>query len=409
MILIGLGVWGCIEAITLMKLASAKQALANGELENAQHILKGLIDYWPSSEEARLLAANAARRMEAYDEAERHLKAYEAKYGTTEPFLLEKTLLRVQSQGPSPEDDQLLREELKPNHSSYWPRSNEVEVFEALTLGYRRVEQATATLHCANELLQIEPDHVKGLLARGWALERFTRMSEALADYQKAAELDPQNIEARLSLGELLLNFNRPAEAVGHFEWLRAQRPDNVGVGFGLARCRMALDELDDAARILDELLERHDTHPLLLEARGHVAVCQNEMDEAVRFLQEAVDRAPYLRQANYELSQCLLRQGKTAEAQKYQEQVDRIDADTKRLGELYRVLSSPTHTAAQCHEAAVLSLRLGHEEDGMRWLEAAIRKDPALVEAHALMAEVYERHGDRQRAEYHRRQAERK
>jgi predicted Zn-dependent protease len=408
-VLLAIGVWGCIEAIGLAKLAGARQALAKGELDQAHRILMDLIDHWPSGAQGRLLAANTARRMEAFDEAERHLRAYEAKYGATELYLLEKALVRAQSQGPSPEDDRLLREELKPDRARHWPRPNEVEILEALTLGYRRVEQATATLHCANELLEVEPDHVKGLLARGWAQERFTRMSGALDDYQKAAHLDPQNIEARLSLGELLLNFNQPAEAVEHFEWLRTQRPENVGVGFGLARCRMALGELDDAARILDELLERHDTHPLLLEARGHVAVRQNKTDDALRYLQEAVDRAPYLRQANYELSQSLLRQGRAVEAQKYQEQVDRIDADTKRLGELYKVLSSPAHTAAQCHEAAVLSLRLGNKEDGMRWLEAAIHKDPALAEAHALMADVYERHGDKQRAELHRRQAERK
>jgi predicted Zn-dependent protease len=234
-------------------------------------------------------------------------------------------------------------------------------------------------------------------------------MEQAIADYQKAVELDPANVQARLNLGELLVNFNRSTEAIEHFKWLRERQPDNVGAGYGLARCRLALGEFDEAALILDELLERYDTNLQLLELRGSVAFQQNKTAEAIGFLRDVVDRAPYLRQANVDLAKCLHSEGRTDEARKYEEQVNRIDADSKRLGELYKLLSKPTHTAAQCQEAATLSLRMGREEDAMRWLEAALLKDPAMPEAHALMADVYERHGDRLRAESHRKQAQRK
>jgi predicted Zn-dependent protease len=388
-------------------LGDAREALARGDFEAARTLLARCLERSPTNAQALLLSASLARRSGDYGEAERSLRTYDAEHGRDESYTFERTLLRAVKDGPSPEDDRYLREELDPGRNLY--SGKQLEVYEALTLGYRRSEQATATLYCANELLQLEPDHVKGLVARGWALEQFNRMDEALADYQKAAQLDPANVAARLSLGELLLNFNRAAEAAGHFEWLRGQEPDNVAVGFGLAQCRVALDDLDDAARILDALLEEHETQPMLLELRGHVAWRQNKPADAVRFLQEAVERAPFLRQANYELSQCLLRQGQAAEAARYQEQVDRIDADTKRLGELYKVLSSPARTAAQCHEAAVIALRLGKEEAAVRWLESALRTDPAMPEAHALLADLYERHGDRVRAEIHRQQARRK
>src|SRR5262249_46069317 len=312
-----------------------------------------------------------------------HLRTYDADYGRDEPYTFERMLLRVLKYGPGPDDDRSLREHLDRDNSQ--PASQAIDVFETLTLGYRQVMQATATLHCANELLEVDPDHVRGLVARGWALEQFNRMNEALADYEKAAGLDPASVEARLSLGELLLNFNRPAEAAEHFQWLNQQEPGNVAVGYGLARCQDALDHLDDAARILDQLLERYETHPLLLELRGGVAWRQKKPAEAVRFLQEAVERAPYLRQANYDLSQCLLRQRLPAEASKYQKQVDSIDADTKRLGELYKLLSRPETSAAQCQEAAEIALRLGKEEAAMRWLESALRKDPTRRGAHAL------------------------
>src|SRR5262249_38820795 len=68
-----------------------------------------------------------------------------------------------------------------------------------------------------------------------------------------------------------------------------------------------------------------------------------------------------------------------------------------------------PEATAAQCLEAAEVALRLGKEEAAVRWLESALRKDSKSPAAHALMAEIYERHGDRPRAEFHRQQAQRK
>jgi tetratricopeptide (TPR) repeat protein len=388
-------------------LRSARSALERGDFEHAGARLAQCLARSPHDPDALLLSARLERRQGNLDEADRHLRTYDANYGRDEPYTFERMLLRVLKYGPGLDDDRSLREHVDRNNSQR--ASQAIDVFETLTLGYRQVMQATATLHCANELLEVDPDHVRGLVARGWALEQFNRMNEALADYEKAARLDPANVEARLSLGELLLNFNRPAEAVEHFQWLNEQEPDNVAVGYGLARCREALDDLDDAARILDRLLERYETHPLLLELRGHVAWLQKKPTEAVGFLQEAVERAPYLRQANHDLSQCLLRQGLTAEASKCQKQVDSIDADTKRLGELYKILSRPEGTAAQCLEAAEVALRLGKEEAAMSWLESALRKEPTLPAAHALIADVYERHGDRPRAEFHRRQAQRK
>jgi tetratricopeptide (TPR) repeat protein len=353
--------------------------------------------------QAHLAAASSARRMGDYETANHHLKVYESQHGPSDELTLERTLLRVQSTGPSTEDDRYLREQLDQG------RVEALIVFEALTLGYHQTQQVTATLHCSTELLQVEPDHVKGLLAHGWALERLDRMTEALEDYQRAALLDPENLAARLYLGEMLLHFRRSKEALEHFEWLSGKQPANVGVLFGLARCRQGMGDFDEAARILDGLLESNPDEATLLDARGQVAMLQGELPEAERFLREAVELAPYLRNANFNLSQCLQRRGLPEEARKYQQKVDRIDADMKRLAELHRQLMTPSHTPVQCYEAGVLSLRLGRDEEAERWLQTAVQEDPDFQAAHQALADFYPRRGDRRRAEYHRLQAERK
>src|SRR5262245_22829765 len=82
------GWYGTKEAIVLVRLASAKQAIARGELEQARSILTDVLQARSPGAQARILAASTARRLGAYEEAERHLRAYEAKYGRTEAYTI---------------------------------------------------------------------------------------------------------------------------------------------------------------------------------------------------------------------------------------------------------------------------------------------------------------------------------
>src|SRR5262249_8021356 len=160
-----------------------------GDFEQAGAHLARCLARSPHDPDALLLSARLARRQGNLDQADRHLRTYDANYGRDEPYAVERMLLRGLKDGPGPDHARSFREHLDRDNSRR--ASQAIDVFETLTLGYRQLMQATATLHCANELLEVDPDHVRGLVARGWALEQFNRMNEALAAYEKAARLDP--------------------------------------------------------------------------------------------------------------------------------------------------------------------------------------------------------------------------
>jgi predicted Zn-dependent protease len=383
--------------------AAAKDCIEKHDLAEARSHLKCCLEIRPNHAAAQLLAARVSRRLGDIEDSERRLRMHEAQFGPSEVLTLERTLLRTQRDGPSSEDDRYLRAQLEQG------LVEPIVALEALTLGYHQTQQVTATLHCATELLQADPEHVKGWLAHGWALERLDRLREAVDDYGRAMRLDPESLPARLYLAELLLYFNRAEEALVHLEWLREKQPNNPAILYGCARARQGLGEDDESARILDRLLESNPDEPSFLDLRGQVALSQNKLADAETFLRQAVELEPFRRQANVSLSQCLQRRGQTEEARHFQEQVKRIDADMKRLAELHAQLIRPTHSADDSYEAGILSLRLGRTDEGERWLLAAVTENPHHTNAHTALADFYARRGDRPRAAHHRQQAQRR
>src|SRR5262249_19266029 len=83
-LLVLLPVWGVMalrEAVLLLKIAAVKSARTNGDLKIARAGVDELLVSRPHDREILLLAANLARRLEAYDEADRHLRTYESHHG----------------------------------------------------------------------------------------------------------------------------------------------------------------------------------------------------------------------------------------------------------------------------------------------------------------------------------------
>ncbi len=75
---------------------AAEQALAQGELAQARAHLALCLEVWPNSGEVHFLAARAARRDGAYDEALRHLDAGRRLGWSPDALALEHVLLRAQ-------------------------------------------------------------------------------------------------------------------------------------------------------------------------------------------------------------------------------------------------------------------------------------------------------------------------
>jgi len=135
----------------------------------------------------------------------------------------------------------------------------------------RRDEEALRSLDRA---LEIRPDYVHGLLARGRALARLGRFSEALKPVTHAASLQPWNPLPHHLLGKILKASGKAGDAVEAFkEAVRTDRaardraggdrpPDPVAVEAG----REVADHLPRHAEGVHRLRGRLEAYPLFKE-----------------------------------------------------------------------------------------------------------------------------------------------
>jgi tetratricopeptide (TPR) repeat protein len=385
-------------------LRAAERALARHALDEAQGHLDLCLRVRFRSASVYLLAARTARRRDAYDEAERHLEACERLGGEAERARLERVLLTAQ-EGDLDDMEGLL----SARAAADGPEA--ALVLEALAKGYANRFWHAEALACADRLLGRQPDNPRAWLLRARAREALSANEletdgGALRDYKKAVELRPSDV-ARLGLAGALYHAGRPWEAALQFEQVRRVLPAAPEVLLGLARCRFALHETDEARRLLDELLARRPADADALAERGRLAYREGQAEEAEGLLRRAAAAASLWDCAPHRLLYRYLRGTRQdEEAGRWLAALRAREAEALRVDRLVLQTNREPRNLALRFEAALALLRLGRERDGVAGLFVVLEQDPRHGPAHAALADYFERAGQPRRAARHRRAA---
>jgi Tfp pilus assembly protein PilF len=376
-----------------------RELLARHDYAAAYTLYEGCLQRRPDDAALLLLAGRTARRAGMFEQAGKHLYAYRRLKGENPSFTLEMSLLRLQRGDERVES--YLRERAEAGDA------DAPLIWETLSQyyldGYRLIEARD----CLDRYLEHRPNDVAALLGRGFIWERLLHFLEAVRDFRMAVDIEPDNERARLRLADNLLIVGPPQQAAEQFEWLRSRHPEDVAAQLGLARAWRQMGRMEPARELLDGLLREHPRNAGVLTERGRIALEEGHPHQAADWLRRAVALAPHDRETLYNLSRCLQQCGPENEARACQLRFERADADLKRLGQLTKeVLREPRNPALRC-EGGLLFLRAGEEEEGIRWLNQALRLDPGYRPAHAALADYYQGSGKSELAAHHRRLAE--
>jgi tetratricopeptide (TPR) repeat protein len=385
--LVGLGLGGYSGGIHIWAeyhYRAARTALDRRDTAKAEAHMAACLKVWPHSALAHLRAAEVARQANDLDRAEAHLTTC-LQLGPPKGFELERGLYLAQ-QG-----------QLSDNLVKFLDRSRQeepeaaVRIFEALSRGYMQTYRLTDLLACVDAWLQCRPDDGLAYFRRGWAYERMELIQEAQQAYRKALELNPTDEATQFQLAQTLLRAGSPTEAAALLEPLRRQEPGKMVVGLSLAEAKRQLGRLDEARGILEELAAQYPRDPQVLVSRGRVARELGQSEEAEVWLRQAVALAPFSFEANYGLWECLRARGKTGEANECEARVKQIEADQGLLKSLFRELQdAPSAPSLRC-EIGKAYLRLGNDEQGLRWLHMALQEDPQHQATQRALAEYYQ------------------
>jgi Tfp pilus assembly protein PilF len=398
---------------------AAQRAVERREFHEARDHLAACLEVWPASASTHLLAARTARRSHCFDtqdflgvqtaarsasfeEAMDQLDTCRQLGGPAEAINLEWDLLRAQ-QGKLEQVEKKLLACLDGEHP------DSTLILEVLTWEWMRRHRLPEAQHYLDLWLTRRPNEREALVRRGWVRERLLNPYEAIQDYQKALDLDPERDQRehdriRLRLAEILVQKNRAAEAVQHFEAMYERQPDNPAVVLGLARCRRQLRQPEEARRLLDALLAVRPRDGQALGERGRLALDDGRFVQAEQWLRRAAALCPYDRQITYNLFQCLKKQNKEKEAQKYSARLHQLRADEKRMSQLMQEMLRAPQDADLCCETGTIFLRNGMPAEGLRWLANALWHDSKHRAAHQALAEYFEGLGQKERAAPHRR-----
>ncbi len=375
---------------------AAVLAFQERRFNQARQELDYFLGVHPNHYDGRFLLAQTARRAGFFDEADVHLAICEFLGGPGADVGLERALVQVQ-QGDLSWEGPLLERAAGPKAEF---------IYEALAKGYGKNYLLGKMKKCLDDWLQLQPGNSEALLQHGWVAERDANHTGALEDYGRILAIDPDHEEARMRRGQVLLLMKQPAEALKDLEWLHQRKPADQRIALGLAQCWLKLGRTGEAENLLDHLVARHADDAGILLERGRLALELGQTAAAEAWLRQALALSPRDHQVNYSLSLCLKKLGRDAEWRQIRATLKEIETDLARMAELTeRLQKKPNAPELRC-EIGRIFLRSGQAQEGLLWLESALRANPNFGPAHEALAAYYDRHQQGSLAARHRRLA---
>lgn len=381
-LVVGAGIWVYPHARAWYHRRAARIELQHYHNSQAIHHLLICRQIWPRDPEVLLLSARAARRAQVYGDAERLLRIYQEVRGRDDAHAFEQLLLATECR-------------VDEFTESCWKcieegRLDPPLLMEALTKGYFRQYRLGQARLCLNRWKEEQPDNPQVYFLEGLLLLDYLHVApDAVESYRRAVELDADHEEARLGLAVALLTDKHYAEAAEQFERLLRDQPDNVRVQVGLAECRESLGETEEAEKLVEDVLTRHPQMSAALSLRGQVALKRGQWKEAETYFRQALRGNPLEHRARYSLVLCLEHTGQEEEAREQRRQLHQQEEDVARFHDIVtkEIAERPNDPALHCQIGQML-LRSGQRDEGIRWLQSALRLDPNYAPARQALAD---------------------
>lgn len=374
-----------------------RAALERYHSQEASDHLRKCLTVWPHDAETLLLAARAARRLGAFDDAEHLLDTYRTVRGQDDELTLEQILLRAERGD---------LEAVRAYCQSLLDRQDPATplVLEALAHGSLRMFQFKQTEDLLGLWLKQDPDNVQALWLQGSLLQTRNKLSDAATSLRRVVQLDSEHDEARLQLCDVLLDLSQAKDALPHLEYLAKRLPDRPQARIALARCLDQLGRTAEAEEELATVVERWPNYAPALVARGRLALRAGRVEDAEVWLRKGCELGPGDVQALYQFHQCLVRRGKAEDAKAVLSRLKQAEEDTQRFTEIitYHLQNAP-HDSALHQELGAILLRAGAVDEGMRWLNRALKENPDHRPTHRTLADYYQRTGEFGKAARHR------
>jgi thioredoxin-like negative regulator of GroEL len=221
--------------------------------------------------------------------------------------------------------------------------------------------------------MQVDPDQR--------ALERII---EDIAQLRNALEVEPV-FENRLGLAFNYVRRGEPEDLQRAFPLLEQclrERPDSFEARRWMFECLMGLQQVDQAARLLDDLPESLRSDPDILRMRAQLAVVRDDPDAAVAAFRRLIELRPADVQAHYQLGRFYKQIGCDEQSARHFERYTWARDLQREAETLLEELKEPngtrtTGSADNCYRLGEITQAMGFRRQARWWYEACLDRRP--------------------------------
>jgi tetratricopeptide (TPR) repeat protein len=262
---------------------------------------------------------------------------------------------------------------------------------------------AAETVYEALTAFQAAPldPEANGLLAM--TLDAQGRLEGAAVYYERARRLAPGALRWNHLLGLTLLSLGRPQEAVEPLQAALDADPGYQPSRRALASALLETNRAEQARRLYEAALQAQPNDSRALHGLSRALTAVGESDAALAKLEQAVEIAPDLAAARYELALAYRDAGRAEDSRRHLRlyEADRHaspPADDRLRGQVLALRMDPTRRLARAAELEAAGDFTGALAEHL----AALKEDPALVQAHINLIALYGRMGQAAEARRH-------
>lgn len=299
-----------------------------------------------------------------------------------------------------PEAEPVLEEVLASN-----PR--DLEVIKAMVGVQMVADQPGKALDYLARWSELEPGNANPVRLRFEIASRVHRQEVALESGRRLLGMETNRIPVLRKLMWIEVSAGQLDAAWAHADEGLKLLPGDADFRYLQAHVHHLRGETTAAIGILDALLAGPAPPLPAVFLRGTIHREQKEAGKAVPLLRKVVKEEANGRirqQARYQLAQALYQLGERGEADREMAQWQRFEQARQAMVDAYQ---QPANRELGI-EAGRMLLETGQEAEGIGLLEEMLVRYPDAVEVHRLLAEHYERRGERERAVRHREQIRR-
>jgi tetratricopeptide (TPR) repeat protein len=376
----------------------AKRASDDGDAALAKTHLEAILAFCPLNSQAQFLMARNCRRLHD-SESWPHLLLAESLGWPRDQWVLEERLMQAEAGDVWNVEEALL------DKLNRLPPEERV-ILEGLVKGYLNSARFLDATEIATTWIKRYPSDWLAFLYRGRGYQGLARWDEAISDFRHVLAIRPDSIAATHWLADALLAFHNFEGALDSYQAYYNLVPGDWEALFAIAECQYSLGQ-PEAGTTVENLLAKHPRHlgGLVLSARINLA--ENEADKALLRLRQAQAISPRDPEVLQILIGALRQLNRHKEADQVNDQYGQILELAKQLSQLNEKIQNEPADASLRYDAGKLSLELGQEKAGSDWFQSVFYIDPDHRPTHLALAAYWAKHGQPQRAAYHRRRAE--